>query len=122
MVENPIIAGFAGLICGIFSGLGIGGGSLLMVWLTGIASVKQITAQGINLLYFFPTVLGAFVFHKREQTIVWHAVIPAAVAGCLTAALAAFIASGMDVELLRKLFGAFLIFVGLTELFRKKAQ
>ena len=53
MLESPMIAALVGTVCGVFSGLGIGGGSILMVWLTGIASMDQIMAQGINLLYFF---------------------------------------------------------------------
>ena len=33
------IAGLAGLVCGILSGFGIGGGSLLMVWMTAAAAL-----------------------------------------------------------------------------------
>ena len=48
------LAVLAGLICGVLSGFGIGGGSLLMVWLTALLSMDQRTAQGIHLLYFLP--------------------------------------------------------------------
>ena len=44
-----------GAISGLLSGLGIGGGTLLMVWMTGVAALPQQTAQGINLLYFLPS-------------------------------------------------------------------
>lgn len=47
-------AALAGAVCGLLSGLGIGGGTLLMVWMTGVAALPQQTAQGINLLYFLP--------------------------------------------------------------------
>ena len=50
----------------------------------------------------------------------WKAVIPAAVCGCITAALSAWLAASMDVDILRKLFGGFLILVGLSEVFKKK--
>ena len=43
-------AALAGAVCGLLSGLGIGGGTLLMVWMTGVAALPQQTAQGINLL------------------------------------------------------------------------
>ena len=46
-----------GLACGVLSGFGIGGGSLLMVYLTAWVSMAQTAAQGINLLYFLPTSL-----------------------------------------------------------------
>ncbi len=112
----------AGLVCGVLSGFGIGGGSLLMVYLTAVAAMDQKMAQGINLLYFLPTSLGALIFHIRNKMICWKAVIPAAVCGCITAALSAWLASSMDVELLRKLFGGFLLIVGATEVFRKKQK
>lgn len=108
-----------GIACGILSGFGIGGGSLLMVWLTAVVAMDQKTAQGINLLYFLPTSLGALIFHIRNKMICWEAVVPAAVCGCVTAALSALLASSMDVSLLRKLFGGFLLAVGVMEFFKK---
>ena len=39
----------AGLVCGVLSGFGIGGGSLLMVWMTAVLSMDQKAAQGVNL-------------------------------------------------------------------------
>lgn len=90
-----------------------------MVWLTAVVAMDQKTAQGINLLYFLPTSLGALIFHIKNKMICWKAVIPAALCGCVTAALAAWLASSMDVSLLRKLFGGFLLVVGVMEFFKK---
>ena len=114
-----IIAVLAGLICGVLSGFGIGGGSLLMVWLTAALSMEQRTAQGVNLLYFLPTAACSLIFHVKNKQIVWKAVIPAVVAGCLTAIPGAVLAGNLDTELLRKLFGGFLILIGLSEVFLK---
>ena len=47
-----VIAVAAGLLTGILSGFGIGGGSLLLLYLTLFAGVDQYQAGGINLLYF----------------------------------------------------------------------
>ena len=44
-----------GLISGIISGMGIGGGTILIPALTIILSMEQNTAQAINLIYFIPT-------------------------------------------------------------------
>ena len=41
-----------GLLTGVLSGCGIGGGSLLLLWLTLVQDMPQFTAGGINLLYF----------------------------------------------------------------------
>lgn len=113
------IAGLAGLICGVISGFGIGGGSVLMIWLTAVAALDQKTAQGINLLYFLPTSLGALIFHIKNKMICWQAVIPAAIGGCLTAAAAAWLSASLNVSLLRKLFGAYLLLTGGMEFFKQ---
>ena len=106
-----------GLACGVLSGFGIGGGSLLMVYLTAWVSMAQTAAQGINLLYFLPTSLGALIFHIRNKKIAWRAVIPAALCGAAAAALGASLAVGLEMGLLRKLFGGFLVIVGFWSFF-----
>lgn len=110
------ICASVGLVCGILSGFGIGGGSLLMVWMTAVAALNQKTAQAINLLYFIPTSLGALIFHIRNKSICWKATVPAALAGCFTAAITAWLSSDLDVAILRRLFGCFLLLVGIREL------
>ncbi|MEQ2510765.1 sulfite exporter TauE/SafE family protein [Faecousia sp. CLA-AA-H192] len=115
-------AALAGAVCGLLSGLGIGGGTLLMVWMTGVAALPQQTAQGINLLYFLPSAVCALIFHIRNKLIRWDIVLPAALGGCVTAAIAAWIATGLDVSLLRRLFGGFLLLTGLRELFFRQQR
>ena len=116
------IATAAGLLCGIISGFGIGGGSLLMVWMTAAAALDQRMAQGINLLYFIPTSAGALYFHIKNKLICWDVVIPAVICGCITAFLSAWAANVIDVTLLRKLFGAFLCFIGIKEVLTKPSD
>lgn len=119
---SALLAGIAGLVCGVFSGLGIGGGTLLMVWMTAVMDMEQRMAQGINLLYFLPTAVCALIFHIKNRLIRWRVVIPAVIAGCLTAAGAALLATAIDASLLRKLFGGFLLLVGLNEIFGSHAR
>ena len=113
---SALVAGLAGLVCGVFSGLGIGGGTLLMVWMTAVVELEQRAAQGINLLYFLPTAACALFFHIKNRLIRWRIVLPAILTGCLAAAGAAYLATGIDTGLLRKLFGGFLLLVGIREL------
>lgn len=110
------VAIFVALLCGLISGLGIGGGSILMVWLTAVLAIEQRTAQGINLLFFLPTALASLFFHMKNRFVDFHAAIPAAIAGALTACAGAFLAQRMDTGLLRKLFGVLLIVTGALEL------
>ena len=110
----------AGAVCGVLSALGVGGGSLLMVWLTGAAGLEQKTAQAVNLLFFLPTAAAGLILHIRGKLVLWRAAVPAMLAGAAAAALAAWCAASLEGRLLRKIFGGFLVLVGLSELFRKK--
>lgn len=114
-----LAAAAAGLVCGVLSGFGIGGGSLLMVWMTAVLSMEQRAAQGVNLLYFLPCAACALIFHIKNKQIVWRAVWHAALAGSVCAVGGALLAQNVDAELLRKLFGGFLVLVGLSEIFLK---
>lgn len=112
----PLLAGAA---AGILSGFGIGGGTLLLIWLTAFAGVPQNLAQGVNLLYFLPTAATALPAHIKNGYIDGKTVWPAALAGLAGTALAAWLATGLEVDLLRRCFGGFLLVVGLRELFAK---
>lgn len=119
---NAVIAAAVGLLTGIISGFGIGGGTVLMVYLTAVAGIAQRTAQGINLLYFLPTAAASLLIHSKNNYVNWKAVIPAILCGCITAAVLSFIAMNMELSLLKKLFGGFLVITGLLELFKKTDQ
>lgn len=116
-----IFALVIGLLTGILSGFGIGGGTILMIYLTALASFPQKIAQGINLLYFIPTAAAALILHNKNHQLEWRAVLPAALCGCVTAAGFSLLAMGMDFTLLRRLFGIFLLFTGISELKKKPA-
>lgn len=114
-----LIALAVGAATGVLSGFGVGGGTLLLVYMTAFAGVDQRLAQGINLIYFLPAGLLALPAHRKNGYIEKAALLPAISAGLLCAAAAAWAATALDVGLLRKLFGGFLIAVGLAELFKK---
>ena len=117
-----LIPFFCALGAGIISAWGVGGGTLLLLVMTLFLGVDQQTAQGINLLYFLPAGLMALPTHVKNGYVEREALLPAVGTGLLCAALAAWVATGLEVGLLRKLFGGFLAAVGLMELFsRRKA-
>ncbi len=116
------IALLAGLATGVLSGFGVGGGTLLLIYMTSFAHVEQNMAQGINLLYFLPTAASALFYHKKNGYLKKEAARPAILWGLAGTALAAWLATALDVAVLRKCFGVFLLFVGFHELFRKKAR
>ena len=110
-----------GLLTGILSGFGIGGGSLLLLYLTLIAGMGQVQAGGINLLYFMACAPAALYAHIRNGLVEGRVVVWCAGAGVVTAVAASLLASHMDTSWLRRGFGLFLLYVGWREL-RAKEQ
>ena len=109
----------AGAVTGILSGFGVGGGTLLLIYMTAFAGVPQTTAQGINLLYFLPAAATALPSHLKNGYVEKTAALPAIAAGLLGTALAAWLATALDVAVLHRCFGGFLLFIGAAELVRK---
>lgn len=118
-MKEWIIAALAGAATGVLSGFGVGGGSLLLIYMTSFAGVPQTLAQGVNLLYFLPAAATALPAHLKNDYVEKKALLPAIAAGLVCSALAAWAATALDVEVLRKCFGGFLILIGLRELFQK---
>ncbi len=87
-----------------------------MVWMTAVEGMAQEAAQGINLLYFLPTAAVSLYFHRKNRLLRPKVILPAVLLGSLTAALTAWFTRDMNMDLLRKLFGGFLLLVGLKEL------
>ena len=119
MVEAWPVAVAVGTVLGFLSGLGIGGGSLLILWLTLVLDMEPSIARGINLLFFLPAAAVACFFRWKQGCIQWKLLLPAMVGGCTSAALCSMLSMGMDMELLKKLFGGLLIITGLRELLYK---
>ena len=115
----PVLAGFG---TGILSAWGVGGGTLLLLIMTLFLGVDQTTAQGINLLYFLPTAGMGLLFHRKNGLLDKQVIRRAVPVGLPSAAVAAWLANVVDVAVLRKPFGVFLLFVGMTTLWQTKAQ
>lgn len=117
---SRLTAVLAGAVTGVLSGFGIGGGTLLLLYMTAFAGVEQHLAQGINLLYFLPTAATALPSHIKNGFIDKKTALPAILAGLAGTALAAWGATALDVVLLRRCFGGYLLLIGLRELFARK--
>lgn len=118
-MTDLLLGALAGAVTGVLSGFGIGGGTLLLIYLTTFAGMEQTLAQGVNLLYFLPAAAAALPSHIKNGYVEKRTAVPAILAGLVCNAAAAWAATALDVELLRKCFGIFLLYIGVTELFRK---
>jgi len=122
MVESIPFMILLGTILGFLAGIGVGGGSLLMLWLTIVLEVPQDNARGINLLFFIPTALVACFFRWKQGVLDIKSLLPAILTGCISAALFSWIGTRMEVSLLKKLFGGLLILTGFRELFYRQKK
>lgn len=105
-----------GTVLGFLTGLGIGGGSLLILWLTMVTGMAQETARSINLLFFLPSALIACCFRWKQGTLKLRKLWPAVAAGAVAAWGFSWLGTQFDPEVLKKGFGVLLIGTGLREL------
>ena len=115
-----IIPFLCGLGASVVSAWGVGGGTLLLLVMTLFLGVDQRTAQGINLLFFLPTAASALACHARGGYLdkpTLKSAVPVAVAAAL---LGAWISNAVDVEVLRKPFGVYLLLSGVSLVWPKK--
>ena len=118
-----LISVIVGTVLGFLSGLGIGGGSLLILWLTLVQGMDAQTARGINLLFFLPSALIAGFFRWKQGSVDIPRLLPAVIAGCVAAFLFSRLSSNIDTSLLKKMFGGLLILTGIRELcYKPKKQ
>ena len=113
----PVLAGFC---TGILSAWGVGGGTLLLLLMTLFFGVAQADAMAINLLYFLPTAAMGLLYHRKNGLLDrkrLHRTVPW---GLLAATGGALLASIIDVTLLRRIFGIYLLAAGVSMLLPSK--
>ena len=107
---------------GFLSGLGVGGGSLLILYLTVVLDMAPTAARTLNLLFFLPCALIAALFRWRQGAVDLKGLLPAMAGGCLAAYLFSRLSMNLDTGLLKKLFGGLLILTGLREILYKSKK
>ena len=110
----------AGFVPGLLGGMGMGGGTVLIPVLTLFFGVEQHIAQATNLIAFLPMAAFSLNVHKKKGLLktdgVWWIVVPA----LLTSVAGGFVAAVLSAGILRKLFGAFLVFLAVKGIFAIK--
>lgn len=105
-----------GTVLGFLTGLGTGGGSLLVLWLTLVLEMDPAQARLVNLMFFLPSAVIASAIRWFRGGIPFKKIWLPALSGCGAAAILALIGQKIDTGNLQKLFGVLLIFIGLREL------
>ena len=106
-----------GVISGIFSGIGMGGGTILIFLLNTFAGLEQHVAQATNLIYFVPTAISAIIVNYRDKNIETNLAKTISVSGAIGAVIGSLISINLDVHKLRKIFGLFLAIIAIHEIY-----
>ena len=105
------------LISGIVSGLGMGGGTILIFLLSNIIKIEQHTAQATNLIFFIPTSIMAIIINLKSKNINLKIAIIISLFGIIGAIIGSKIATNINVFILRKYFGIFLAIIAINEIY-----
>lgn len=110
------------ILAGAAGAMGIGGGSVFLLYLTAFAGLDQMKAQGINLVFFIPIAVIALVIHCRNHLVRWRTALLCLLAGIPAVFLGYAAANYMGSALLRKAFAIFLLLLGIKEIFGGKKK
>ncbi len=110
---------FVGFLTSILSGLGIGGGGLLVIWLVLVRGGDQLASQGINLVFFLFSSSAAMIVHLMKRRINWYLVGYMILSGSVGALIGSVMAKNIAPETIRLAFGMLLIISGTITLFKK---
>lgn len=109
----PILVG---ALTGILSGMGIGGGTLLVLYLTIFTDTAATAAAAINLVYFCGCAPASLIFHAKKKRLEGKIALFAALGGSATALVTALLVPDNSPDWLRRGFGGLLLIVGAREL------
>lgn len=106
-----------GIVSGIVSGTGMGGGTILIFLLTFMMGVEQHISQAANLIFFIPTSIVAILVNLKNKNIDLKLAITISICGVVGAIIGANISTHTDVRILKKCFGIFLAVIAINEIY-----
>ncbi len=106
-----------GVVSGIITGTGMGGGTILIALLTITQGIEQHIAQATNLVFFVPTSIVAIIMNIKNKNVDLKLASIISFFGIIGAVIGASIAMKVDVRMLKKLFGYFLALIGINEIY-----
>lgn len=108
---------FIGILSGIVSSLGMGGGTILILLLTLFLGLDQKAAQGFNLIFFIPTSVLSIIIYLKEKLINIKLASIISFFGVIGAVFGCNIANKIQTQNLKKYFAYFLIIIVIYEIY-----
>ncbi len=106
-----------GTISGIVSGMGMGGGTILILCLSLFLGKDQHVAQGANLIFFVPTSIVSTFINVKQKLVKWKVGIIVSIAGIVGAIVGAKISVNLNTNRLKLFFGLFLMAIAVMEIY-----
>lgn len=114
MILDLTVAFAAAILCGLGSG-----GGIFVLYLTFALGMSQVTAQGVNLVFFLSSALGAFAVNSKNRLIDFRSYAIISLAGIPMAVVGSIAAASVGGNLLSRMYGGLLVFSGLYYFFQK---
>ena len=108
---------FTGIISGIVSGLGMGGGTILILIFTIFLNIEQHIAQATNLIFFIPTAIIAIYINKNQKLLDMKTGMIIGISGIFGAVIGSIISNKLDSQNLKRYFGIFLVIITIHEIY-----
>ncbi len=110
------------VLSAIVGSMGLGGGSVLILYLTLVRHTEQLAAQGVNLLFFLPCAVTAVCIYRKQKFIQWRTVLPMVLGGLFGVLVGYLLLNHIGTKYITVLFAGFLIIVGTVTLFKKEKK
>ena len=117
---NFLLCFAVGTLLGALAGCGVGGGTLLLLFLTAVQKLPFADAKLLNLLFFIVCAAIALVSHCKNRLVDIKSAAVCAVSGVLACIPAAMLSAKLPEKVLSKIFGVLFIAAGIKELFAAK--
>lgn len=117
-----IYSALAGILSGVIGSMGLGGGGVLVLYLTLALNMPQLQAQGVNLIFFIPCAVVSLIIHAKNGLVKWKLALPLAALGSAGVLLGFFLVDKIPVAMLSKAFALFILFLGIKEFFPTKSS
>ncbi len=115
-----ILLALSGIAAGILGGMGMGGGTILIPLLTIFFNVGQKEAQAINLVAFIPMAIVSLAIHIKNKRVKKEGLLWIIVPAVLTSVGGGFAAQAVNGEVLKRIFGSFLLLLSVVQFFSEE--
>ena len=115
-----ILLAVSGIAAGVLGGMGMGGGTILIPLLTIFFNVGKKEAQAINLVAFIPMAIVSLAIHIKNKRVKKEGLLWIIVPAVLTSVGGGFAAQAVNGEVLKRIFGGFLLLLSVVQFFSEE--